>query len=90
VPALPDDVVAALVRMGLVDADRAVDGESLTGGVSSEIWRVDTARGPVCVKRALGRLKVSAVWEASVERGGSCPARRRRCSVTTSAPACSR
>ena len=67
-PALPDDVVAALVRMGLVDADRAVDGESLTGGVSSEIWRVDTARGPVCVKRALGRLKVSAVWEAPVER----------------------
>ena len=40
----------------------------LAGGVSSDIWRVDLAAGPVCVKRALPRLKVAAVWEAPVER----------------------
>jgi len=36
--------------------------------VSSEIWRVDLARGPVCVKRALARLRVAQKWEAPVER----------------------
>ena len=38
--------------------------EELTGGVSSEIWKV----GNVCVKRALPRLRVAQVWEAPVER----------------------
>jgi aminoglycoside phosphotransferase (APT) family kinase protein len=42
--------------------------EALAGGVSSEIWRVDLAAGPVCVKRALPRLKVAQLWEAPVER----------------------
>jgi aminoglycoside phosphotransferase (APT) family kinase protein len=37
---------------------------ALTGGVSSEIWKV----GNVCVKRALPRLRVAQVWEAPVER----------------------
>jgi len=38
--------------------------EELSGGVSSEIWKV----GDVCVKRALGRLRVAQRWEAPVER----------------------
>lgn len=42
--------------------------QRLAGGVSSDIWRVDLPDGPVCVKRALPRLKVDAVWEVSVER----------------------
>jgi aminoglycoside phosphotransferase (APT) family kinase protein len=42
--------------------------QPLAGGVSSDIWRVDLARGPVCVKRALARLRVAQVWEAPVER----------------------
>jgi aminoglycoside phosphotransferase (APT) family kinase protein len=42
--------------------------EELTGGVSSEIWRVDLASGSVCVKRALPRLRVAQRWEAPVER----------------------
>jgi 5-methylthioribose kinase len=42
--------------------------EALSGGVSSEIWRVETANGPICVKRALPRLRVAQVWEAPVER----------------------
>lgn len=65
---LPDDVVDVLVRLGVVPAGTLPSGEALTGGVSSEIYRVDTPEGPVCVKRALARLKVAAVWEAPVER----------------------
>ena len=38
--------------------------EALSGGVSSEIWKV----GQVCVKRALPRLRVAQRWEAPVER----------------------
>jgi len=38
--------------------------EELSGGVSSEIWKV----GDVCVKRALPRLRVAQVWEAPIER----------------------
>ena len=41
---------------------------ALSGGVSSDIWRIDLARGPVCVKRALPRLRVAQLWEAPVER----------------------
>jgi 5-methylthioribose kinase len=40
----------------------------LTGGVSSDIWRIDTARGPVCAKRALAKLRVAADWRAPIER----------------------
>ncbi len=65
---LPADVVDVLVRLGVVPGGSSPEGEALTGGVSSEIYRVDTPGGPVCVKRALARLKVAAVWEAPVER----------------------
>ena len=41
---------------------------ALSGGVSSDIWRVDLPRGPICVKRALPRLRVEELWEAPIER----------------------
>ncbi len=41
---------------------------ALAGGVSSDIWRVDLADGPICVKRALPELKVAAQWQVPVER----------------------
>src|SRR5262245_27686987 len=47
---------------------RAASIHALSGGVSSDIWRVDLSRGPVCVKRALPRLRVAQLWEAPVER----------------------
>jgi 5-methylthioribose kinase len=47
---------------------RASTIHALSGGVSSDIWRVDLSRGPVCVKRALPRLRVAQLWEAPVER----------------------
>ena len=42
--------------------------QALAGGVSSDIWRVDLPSGPICVKRALARLRVSQVWEAPIAR----------------------
>lgn len=40
----------------------------LTGGVASDIARVDLPQGPVCVKFALPKLKVAADWFAPVHR----------------------
>jgi tRNA A-37 threonylcarbamoyl transferase component Bud32 len=65
---VPDDLVASLRRMGLAGAGDAPRGVALAGGVSSDIWRIDLASGPVCVKRALARLKVAADWQVPVER----------------------
>ena len=56
-----------LRRAGLV-ADETPDSQELTGGVASDIWRLDLDRGPVCVKRALAKLKVAQDWRAPVER----------------------
>ena len=61
-------IVAALRRMGLAGGGAAPAMTPLAGGVSSDIWRVDLPGGPICVKRALPRLKVAALWEAPVER----------------------
>ena len=57
-----------LRRAGLAGRDETPRAEALGGGVSSEIWRVELATGPVCVKRALARLRVAQLWEAPVER----------------------
>ena len=61
-------ILAALRRLHLVDQQTVPAMIPLAGGVSSDIWRVNLPGGPVCVKRALPRLKVDAVWEAPVER----------------------
>ncbi len=63
----PREIIDALRRMGLRAPDTAT-GERLTGGVSSDIWRIDTPDGLVCVKRALAKLRVAADWRAPVER----------------------
>ena len=57
-----------LRRAGLTRPGESPEVEALAGGVSSEIWRVALAGGPVCVKRALARLRVAQTWEAPVER----------------------
>jgi aminoglycoside phosphotransferase (APT) family kinase protein len=63
----PAEILASLRRMGLWDG-APVSGEALTGGVSSDIWRIDLPSGAVCVKRALAKLKVAADWHAPVGR----------------------
>jgi aminoglycoside phosphotransferase (APT) family kinase protein len=62
---LPPEIVAGLGRMHLAAPLGAV---RLTGGVSSDIWRIDLPDGPICVKRALARLRVVADWRAPVVR----------------------
>ncbi len=61
-------VQPALMRMGLVDADETPFLQPLSGGVSSMIVRVDTRRGPLCVKQALPELKVATHWSAPLSR----------------------
>ncbi|MEX0958674.1 MAG: aminoglycoside phosphotransferase family protein [Burkholderiales bacterium] len=63
-----DPFLAALSRMGLLEPGETPVVTALTGGVSSDIVRVDLRRGPVCIKRALPKLKVEADWQAPVER----------------------
>lgn len=58
----------SLRRMGLVGAYQSVPLVPLAGGVSSDIFRVELPGGPVCVKRALPKLKVAADWQAPVDR----------------------
>jgi aminoglycoside phosphotransferase (APT) family kinase protein len=58
----------ALRRMALVSAHNAIRLTPLAGGVSSDIYRVDTGERTLCVKRALPKLKVAADWRAPVER----------------------
>ena len=64
---VPDEFAQALRELGLA-GDETLTGRPLTGGVSSDIWRIDTARGPVCAKRALSKLRVAADWRAPIER----------------------
>ena len=58
----------ALVRMAIVSADTQTSLVPLAGGVSSDIYRVDLPSGAICIKRALGKLKVAADWRAPVAR----------------------
>jgi len=62
------EILDALRRMGLLQAGAEAGGERLTGGVSSDIWRIDLQAGAICVKRALAKLRVAADWHAPVER----------------------
>ncbi|MBO6949975.1 MAG: aminoglycoside phosphotransferase family protein [Rhodospirillales bacterium] len=64
----PDDILDALIAGGLLGPGDTPDCTPLTGGVSSDIWRIDLDTGPICVKRALAKLKVAADWQAPVSR----------------------
>jgi aminoglycoside phosphotransferase (APT) family kinase protein len=65
---LPEPVLRFLRETRLAAPGESPRAAPLSGGVSSDIWRVDLASGPVCVKGALPRLRVSQLWEAPVER----------------------
>ncbi len=64
------DIIADLRAAGLVgEGDVAL--VPLTGGVSCDVWKVETPSGPIVVKRPLEQLRVAAEWHAPVERGTS-------------------
>src|SRR6185369_17468524 len=63
------DIAEALAAMGL-----GAPGETtrLSGGVSCDVWKVEgAARGPVVLKRALPKLRVTADWRAPPERAAA-------------------
>ena len=69
VQAVPAEFSQALRELGLVEPGMPLIGVALTGGVSSDIWRIDnTLQGPVCAKRALAKLRVAADWRAPISR----------------------
>jgi len=66
-----EEITAWLREAGLAGPAETPAVTPLAGGVSSDVFRVDLARGPVCVKRALAQLKVAADWRAPVERSAN-------------------
>lgn len=62
------DVAASLQRMGLVREGEQLGIAKLSGGVSGDVWHVALKRGDLCVKRALGKLRVAEDWRAPPER----------------------
>ena len=65
------DLIEPLRRMGLLKVGETASVTPLTGGVSSDISLVEAGGRRFCVKRALPRLKVAALWEAPVERNAA-------------------
>src|SRR3546814_1100050 len=64
------DIIADLRGAGWV-GEGEVALEPLTGGVSCDVWKVETPSGPVVVKRPLEQLRVAAERNAPDERGAS-------------------
>ena len=68
-PDKPDRaMLQSLQQQELITAPEDAAFEALTGGVSSDIWKVSADGRTFCVKRALSRLKVEAEWFAPLER----------------------
>lgn len=65
------EVVASLRALGLVAQGEIPSFVPLTGGVSSDILLATVRERQFCIKRALRRLKVAALWEAPVERNAA-------------------
>ena len=61
----------SLRALGLVAQGEVPRFLPLTGGVSSDILVAEVAGRRFCLKRALPRLKVAALWEAPVERNAA-------------------
>jgi aminoglycoside phosphotransferase (APT) family kinase protein len=64
---IPSEFAQALRELDLAGSEE-LGGVPLSGGVSSDIWRIDLLQGPVCAKRALPKLRVEADWYAPIER----------------------
>lgn len=64
-------ILQSLFDHDLITSITDITATQLTGGVSSDIWKVEGVDGPLCVKRALGKLKVEDDWFAPVSRNAS-------------------
>ena len=57
-----------MVTLALAEPTETIEIEALTGGVSSNIFRVSTRQAHYCLKQALPKLKVAKEWLAPVDR----------------------
>lgn len=68
----PEAAILAFVkRCGLVPPEATPRFTPLTGGVASDIWRVEAGSKIFVVKKALARLRVAREWLAPVSRNSS-------------------
>ena len=58
-----------LASMGLIDSQATPSFTALTGGVSSDIWLVETDQSRLVLKRPKHQLNVSSTWIVPVDRG---------------------
>ena len=65
------DIESSLRAAGVIPADVPARFVPLTGGVASDIWRVEAGDAVFAVKRALAKLRVAADWRAPVDRNAS-------------------
>jgi aminoglycoside phosphotransferase (APT) family kinase protein len=63
-----DELESFLVDHRLARAGEPQRWTPLSGGVSSDIWRVDLPGRAICVKRALAKLRVKDDWQAPPDR----------------------
>ena len=57
-PVTRETICETIRRMGLLPDAQQFSCEPLSGGVSSDIWRITIGSKQYCLKRALSRLKV--------------------------------
>ncbi len=70
-PMLDQETGEFLKRSGLAENISAIRAERLTGGISSDIWRIDAGARRFVLKRALAELRVSQHWEAPLSRNAN-------------------
>ena len=68
---LDDRCRALIAELNLGQPEDVIGVTPLTGGVASDIAKVDLTNGSICVKFALPKLKVSENWEAPVHRNAA-------------------
>jgi len=62
------DVKKYLIKSGIIDNSDEPIIENLTGGVSSNVWKIAVNNKRWVMKQALRKLKVEAEWFSDVER----------------------
>jgi len=65
------DILAFIRNSGLVAGAGHIDMSPLTGGVASDIWKVEADGKAFVVKKALARLRVAREWNAPISRNAS-------------------
>ena len=65
------DILTFIGKSGLVAGAGPLEMSPLTGGVASDIWKVEADGKVFVVKKALARLRVAREWNAPVSRNAS-------------------